>query len=137
MLGNKRTRGLLSLCFTLGDKMTLHPHPEIYPQNLSIQYLVVKGSKKNSKGEGGTIHISQKEEPFQSHKKLSAIWLNLTLHHRSLPLPKRTFLFPSIWSNSQYLWALIWKKTFCFVLAPSPHSRKRMMSTLLTISRFM
>ena len=41
------------------------------------------------------LHISQlyvvlKEKLFQSHKKLSAIWGNVTLHHPSLPFPKKT-----------------------------------------------
>ena len=34
------------LGLTLGNKRTLAPHPEISPQNLSTQDLVVRGSKK-------------------------------------------------------------------------------------------
>ena len=41
---------------------------------------------------------------------MSAIWLNLTLHHRSLPSPKNSFIFPSVWASSQYPWSLIWRK---------------------------
>ena len=77
------------------------------------------------------IQISPKEKPFQSHKKLSAIWVNLTLHHHSLPLPKKTFqrlskdfsFFPSVWPSSQYPWYLISKNTFSFVSAPYPTGR--------------
>ena len=47
---------------------------------LSTQHLIVRGSK-NSKGGGGIIEISQKEKLFKFHKKLSAIWGNLTLYH--------------------------------------------------------
>ena len=53
-----------SKVFTLGDKRTTLPRPEIYPQNLSKQYLVVWGSKKNSQGGGGIIQISQKGKLF-------------------------------------------------------------------------
>ena len=34
------------LGLTIGDKRNPPPCPEIYPQNLSAQYLVVRGSKK-------------------------------------------------------------------------------------------
>ena len=51
------------LGFTLSDKRTPLPPPEIYAQNLSSQYLVVRGSK-NSKGGGRIIQISQKETLF-------------------------------------------------------------------------
>ena len=63
------------LGLTLGDKRTTRPRPEIYPQNLSIQYLVVWGWEKGrgSKEGGGIIQISQKRKLFQSHKELSAI----------------------------------------------------------------
>ena len=75
---------------------------------------------------------------FSLYKKLSAIWANLTLYHSSLFLPKKTFLFPSVWSISEHTWTVIWKKTFGFVLASYPlrQSKKRMMSTLLIMSRF-
>ena len=36
---------------TLGDKRTTPLRPEIYPQNLSTQYLVVWGSKKQQGGD--------------------------------------------------------------------------------------
>ena len=41
---------------------------------------------------------------------MSAVWLNLTLHHRSLPSPKNTFVFHSVWASCQYPRALIWRK---------------------------
>ena len=57
-----------SLGRTLGEKGTSPPHPETYPQNLSVQFLVVRGSK-NRKGGGGSLQISPKEKPSQSHIK--------------------------------------------------------------------
>ena len=82
----RKTEFLLGL--TPGVKRTTPTRPEIYPQNLSTQYLVAWGSKKQqSKGwdysnftKGGTL-VSL---------KLSPIWGNLTLHHSCLPLPKNT-----------------------------------------------
>ena len=47
------------------------------------------------KGGGGIIQISEKEKLFRSHKKIRAIWGNLTLYHSSLPLSVKTFLFSS------------------------------------------
>ena len=43
--------------------MTTPPRPEIYPQNLSRQYLVVQVSKKQKRS-GGMIQISQKDKLF-------------------------------------------------------------------------
>ena len=71
------TRGLLPYVLKSIHKIYLHS-TQLY------------GVLKNSKGRGGIIQISRKEKIFQSHKKLSAIWINLTLHHPSLPLPKKT-----------------------------------------------
>ena len=39
------------IILTLGGKRTTPPSPEIYPQNLSTQYLVVWGSKKQQGGD--------------------------------------------------------------------------------------
>ena len=97
-------------------------HSKIYPQNLSSQYLVVWGSK-NSKEGGAIIQTSQKEKPFQSHKKLSAIWGNLTFHHHSLPLPRKTFLILSVWPSRKYTWALIWKNLSDLFQPPIPTGR--------------
>ena len=72
---------------------------------LSTQHLIVRGSK-NSKGGSGIIEISQKEKLFKFHKKLSAIWGNLTLYHPSMPLSKKNFLFPSVWPSREYIWHL-------------------------------
>ena len=38
-----------SLGRTLGEKGPSSPHPETYPQNLSAQFLVVRGSKKRQR----------------------------------------------------------------------------------------
>ena len=64
-----------------------------------MQHLIVRGSK-NSEGGGGIIQISQKDKLFYSHKKLSTIWGNLTLYLPSVPLLKKTFLFPSVWLST-------------------------------------
>ena len=73
---------------TLGDKRTTSPRPEIYPQNLSTQYLVIWGSKKQQ-SRGWDYSNFTKEEHFLVSLKLSALWSNLTLHHSCLPLLKR------------------------------------------------
>ena len=49
------------LGLTLGGKRNPPPHCEIYPQNLSTQYLVVMGSKNSKEGDR-IIQISQKEK---------------------------------------------------------------------------
>ena len=59
---------------------------------------------------GGIIQISQKEKFFSLIKKLRAIWGNVTLYHLSLPLSKKTFLFPSFWPSREYQWHLFEKK---------------------------
>ena len=69
----------------------------------------------------------KKEKLLYSSKKLSTIWDNLTLYYSSLPLLKKTFLFPSVWPSTEYTWHL--------VPYPNGQSRKRMMNTLLIISR--
>ena len=74
---------------------------------LSTQHLIVRGSKKQQRR---GWDYSQNEKSFQSHKKLRAIWGNLTLHHPSLPLSKKTFLFPSFWPSREYTWHLFEKK---------------------------
>ena len=66
---------------------------------------------------GGIIQISQKEKFFSLIKKLRAIWGNVTLYHLSLPLSKKTFLFPSFWPNREYTWHLFEKNfLICFSL---------------------
>ena len=47
----------------LGNKRTTPPRPDIYPQNLSTQYLVVWGSKKQQRS-SGIIQTQQKGETF-------------------------------------------------------------------------
>ena len=47
----------------LGNKRTTPPRPDIYPQNLSTQYLVVWGSKKQQR-RSGIIQTQQKGETF-------------------------------------------------------------------------
>ena len=47
----------------VSEKIKTPPRSEIYPQNLSTQYLVVWGSKKQQR-KGGIIQISLKEKPF-------------------------------------------------------------------------
>ena len=85
---------------------------------LSTQHLIVpKGALKNSKGRGGIIQISQKEKLLKSHKKLRAIWGNLTLYHPSLLLSKKTFLFPSFWLSREYKWHLF-EKNFLICFRP-------------------
>ena len=51
------------LGLTLGDKRTPPKRHENYPQILSAQHLIVRGSK-NSKAGGGIIQTSQKEKHF-------------------------------------------------------------------------
>ena len=60
------TRGLLPHVLKCINKMYLH----------STQW---DGVLKQSRGGDGIIQISQKEKLFQSHKKLSASWDNLTI----------------------------------------------------------
>ena len=68
---------------------TTPPRPEIYPQNLSTQYLVVWGSKKQEKRRWAYLFKFHKRRNLVS-LKLSSIWSNPTLHHSCLPLPKKT-----------------------------------------------
>ena len=90
----------------------LLPHVLKSIHRICLHSMQLYGVLKNSKGGGGIIQISQKEKLFQSHKKLRAIWGNLTLYHPSLPLSKKTFLFPSSWPSREYTWHLIEKKSF-------------------------
>ena len=80
------------------------------------------GVLKNGKKGGGIIQISQNEKHFWSHRKLSAVRGNLTLHYPFLLLLKKTFLFPAVWASREYTWALI---------LPYPHRQRRkiMMNT--------
>ena len=111
------TRGLLPHVLKCINKMYLH----------STQW---DGVLKQSRGGDGIIQISQKEKLFQSHKKLSSIWVNLTLHHPFLPLSKKTFLFPSVRPSNQRIYMAL-------SLRPNRQSRKRMMNTFLMIFRCM
>ena len=92
-------------------------------------YGVLKYSERGS----GIFHILQKEEL----SLLSAIWGNLILHHPCLPIPKKPLSF-SFAKQIIYMGTYL-KKSFCFFLVPNSHrqSRKRMMNTLLIISRYM
>ena len=56
---------------TLADKRTTLPRPEIYTQNLSTQYLVVWGSKKQQR-RGWVYSNFTKGETFLVPKKVSA-----------------------------------------------------------------
>ena len=51
------------MTLTLGNRRTTPPRPDIYPQNLSTEYLVVWGSKKQQK-RSGIIQTQQKGEAF-------------------------------------------------------------------------
>ena len=55
------------------------------------------------------LKFQKRRNCFSLLKKLGAIWGNLTLYHPSLSLPKNAFLFPSLWPNREYTWALLWK----------------------------
>ena len=107
------TRGLLPHVLKCINKMYLH----------STQW---DGVLKQSRGGDGIIQISQKEKLFQSHKKLSASWDNLTILPCIILLclfQKKTFLFPSVWSSRDYTWALIWKNLSDLFQSPIPTGR--------------
>ena len=70
-------------------------------------YFVVWGSKTTTKEGVGVLKFQKRRNYFSLLKKLSAIWGNLTLHHPSLSLPKKAFLFPSLWPSKEYTRALI------------------------------
>ena len=55
---------------------------------MSAQYLVAWGSKKQQR-KGWDYSNFTKREIFLVSLKLGAIWVNLTLHHSCLPLPKK------------------------------------------------
>ena len=101
----------------------LFPHVLKSIHKICLHSTQLYGVLKNSKGGGGIIQISQKEKLFQSHKKLRAIWGNLTLYHPSLPLSKKTFLFPSFWPSREYTWHLFEKKLSDLFQSPIPTGR--------------
>ena len=115
---------------TLGDKRTTPPHPEIYPQNLSTQYLVIWASKKKQSREWGYSNFT-KEETFLVSLKLSAIRGNVTLHHSCF---QKRPLSSNLAKQRIYVGTYS-KKSFWFILVPYPHrqSRKRVMNNLLLI----
>ena len=51
------------MILTLANRRATPPRPDIYPQNLSTQYLVAWGSKKQQK-RSGIIQTQQKGETF-------------------------------------------------------------------------
>ena len=109
------TRGLLSDVLGSIHKIYL----------LSAQHLILIGSKKQQKGGGEIIQISQKKKLFQSHKKLRVIWGNLTLYDPFLPLSKKTFLFPSFWPSRECTWHLF-EKNFHICFSPlSPQAEQK------------
>ena len=110
------------------------PRPEIYPQNLSTQHLVVWGSKK-SRRKGWDYSNFTKGETFLVSLKLSDIWSNLTLHHSCLPLPKETSLLD--FGQVENIRGHLFEKIFLYFLVPYSYrqSRKKMMNTFLIISK--
>ena len=106
------------LGLTFGDKRTTPPRPEIYPQNLSTQYLVVCGSKKQQR-RGWDYSNFTKEETFSVSLKLSAIRENLTLHYSFLPLPKKT-------SHVENIRGHLFEKLFLVCFSPlSPQAEQK------------
>ena len=101
----------------------LLPHVLKFIHKIYLHRAQLCGVLKNSEGGGGIIQISQKEKLFQSHKKLRAIWGNLTLYHPSLPLSKNTLLFPSFWSSGEYTWHLLGKNLSDLFQSPIPTGR--------------
>ena len=86
-------RGLLSRVLKYICKICLHSN-----------YLY--GVLKNSKGGGGIIQISQKEELSLIKTKY---YLGQSHLAPFLPAPSKKDLFPSVWPSREYTWALIWK----------------------------
>ena len=82
--------------------LLLHVMKSIHKIHLHSTQLY--GVLKKQQRSGWIIKILQKEKLFQSHKKLSAIWGNLTLYLPSLSLSKKTFLFPSVWPSTQRIY---------------------------------
>ena len=111
------------------DKETPPQLHEIYPQNLSqihtLQYLVVRGSKKQQRRGGIFSNFTKGETFFSLLKNLRAIWVNLNLHP-SLLLPKKAFLSPSVWPRKGHSFE---RRAFWFALVPYTHgqNRKKMM----------
>ena len=97
------TRGLLPHVLKSIHKIYLHS-TQLY------------GVLKNSKGRGGIIQISQEEKLFQSHKKLSGNWGNLTLHHPSLSLPKQTSFLQLV--QVENIHGLLFQKIFLICFSP-------------------
>ena len=86
-------------------------------------YLVVWGSKKQQRREWDYSNFI-KGESFQSHKKLSAIWGNLMMHHPSLPLPRKTSFFQFVQVENIH-WH-VFEKIFLICFSPlSPHAEQK------------
>ena len=112
---------------TLCDKRTTHPHPEIYPQNLSIKYLVKWGSKKQQRR--GWDYSN-----FRKGEKCHLGYLDLA---PSFTASSKKDIFPVVWPSREYTLGLIWKN-LSDLFFPYPHSQSRMrtMNTSLIISRY-
>ena len=77
------------LGFTLGDKRTTPPRPEIYPQNLSPEYFFVWVLKTAKEGMG-LFKFHKRKSVFQSHKKLLCYLGVISPCTILPPLPKKT-----------------------------------------------
>ena len=115
------TRGLLPHVLKSTHKICLHS-TQLY------------GVLKNSKG--GDYSNLTKGETFLVSLKLSVVWGNLTLHHPCLPLPKIPLSFIL---DMKTISGHLFEKIFLVCFSPLSHRqrRKRMMNTLLIISRYM
>ena len=108
---------------TLGDKRTTPTRPEIYPQNLSTQYLVVWGSKKQQRREWYYSNFT-KGETFLVSLKLSTIWGHLILHHSCLPLPDKTSFFQ--FGQVENIRGHLFEKIFLVCFSPlSPQAEQK------------
>ena len=94
-------------------KRGLLPHVLKSIHKIHLHSTQLYGVLKKQQRREWIIQISQKEKLFQSHKKLSAIWGNLILHHPSLPLPKNTFQFGQVENINGYLFEKIF--LICFI----------------------
>ena len=97
--------------FSLGGKRTPPPYPQIYPQSLSTQYLVVRGSKKQQRRGGGGWYYSSftKGETFLVSEKTKCYIFGVISPCTTLlcPFQKKTFFIPSVWSSREYTLTLI------------------------------